>query len=422
MPDRRRWSKPTKLTAILAVAFVLRLVTAVGLQRHLDHGSGEVCLIPGDADGYWQLAGKIAAGEDFAIYQPPRYVMRMPGFPLLLALPRLIFGDNRLAARIWLAVIGTSACGLTYLLGKELCDSTVGLWAATITAVSPVLTIFSVLLLSETPFAAAMTASLVVLVRLHRSLNQPAQHRELLAAGLSGLLIAIATYMRPTWLLVAPLSAGLMLPGNERLRRLRAAAMVCVACYAALLPWGLRNLKITGHWTVTTFWVGPSLYDGLNPAANGDSNMAFFDEENLLGRMSEYEMDREYRRRAWQYARENPGRAWQLVLIKLSRYWMPWPNAAQFQLPWMQAVVAASFLMILFPAIYGTWHARRRPDILIATWGPMLYFAAVHMLFVGSIRYRLPAEYAFAVLSGIGVTELFRRRTGFRVCADENRG
>ena len=80
-------------------------------------------LIPGDADGYWYLAGQIAAGKDYEIYDPPRRVMRMPGFPFLLALPRMMFGENLLAVRLWLAVIGTSACGFVYLLGRELCDA-----------------------------------------------------------------------------------------------------------------------------------------------------------------------------------------------------------------------------------------------------------------------------------------------------------
>ncbi len=36
-------------------------------------------LIEGDANGYWELAQHIAAGEDYSIYQPPRYILRTPG-------------------------------------------------------------------------------------------------------------------------------------------------------------------------------------------------------------------------------------------------------------------------------------------------------------------------------------------------------
>ncbi|MFO0918732.1 MAG: hypothetical protein U0872_10515 [Planctomycetaceae bacterium] len=396
------------MIAILATAFLLRLVCAVGIQRHLDQGSREVCLIPGDADGYWRLAGKITQGQDYAIYEPPRSVMRMPGFPLLLALPRFVFPESLLAARVWLAAIGVSACWFTYLLGKGLVSGPAGLWGAAITALSPVLAVFSVLILSETPFAAALTASLVLFVKLDRRLSLPIAPGERWSAVSVGLAIAVATLMRPTWLLIAPIVALGCLRRADFPRRFQAGLLVIAAAYGALLPWGIRNAAVTGHFTLTTFWVGPSLYDGLNPDATGDSDMRFFDEENLLTRMSEYDMDREYRRRAWQFAADHPSRTLELMAMKLWRYLSPWPNARQFQSPTVRLIVTISFLALLLPALFGTWQLRQRPMVLAVTWGPLIYFAAVHVWFVGSIRYRLPAEYPLAVLSGAALAAGFR--------------
>jgi len=424
--DGRAWSDGLWLTAILAVAFLMRLGCAIGVQRHLDHGSREVCLIPGDADGYWQLSHKILRGENFELYTPPRRVMRMPGFSFLLALPQFVFGENLLAVRIWLAIISTGGCWFVYLLGKELCDVKVGRWAAAVIAISPVHTIFSVLLLSEAAFAVALTASLFFYARLHRSLAEPEGSFPFLWAILTGLMLAVATYLRPTWLLIGPLAAVGLLVGRATpfakpqahatpfRFRFAAAALLMLGMFGALLPWAMRNQSVSGHFTFTTFWVGPSLYDGLRADANGDSDMTFFDQDRLLDRMSEYDMDREYRRRAWEFARENPRRTVQLMFIKLSRFWMFWPNAAQFRALWMQAIVAVSFSIILIPALVGTWKLRRRWDILAITWGPVLYFAAVHTLFVGSIRYRLPAEYPLAVLAGVGWSTIYRTLFGDR--------
>ncbi len=98
----------------------------------------------------------------------------------------------------------------------------------------------------------------------------------------------------------------------------------------ALLPWTLRNRAITGHPIVTTLWVGPSLYDGLNPDATGDSDMRFFEHDNLLRSMSEYEMDRG--------VPSSRGPSWVRIPVvpcrwgsrKLLRYWKLWPNAERF--------------------------------------------------------------------------------------------
>jgi hypothetical protein len=157
-------------------------------------------------------------------------------------------------------------------------------------------------------------------------------------------------------------------------------------------------------------WVGPSLYDGLNPQATGDSDMTFFERDALLNRMSEYEMDREYRRRAWEFAAAEPGRALQLAMIKALRYWSVVPNAPQFQKWWASLGLAVFTLPLYGLAIAGMVLHRRQWRRWLLAAGPILFFAAVHLLFVGSIRYRLPAEYPLWILAAAGLVGLCRRR------------
>jgi len=200
------------------------------------------------------------------------------------------------------------------------------------------------------------------------------------------------------------LAAGLIvLVGRFRPARWLEAAVLLAAFGVAYFPWVWRNHAVSGHWVITTLWVGPSLYDGLNPAATGDSDMAFFDEENLLGRMSEYEMDQEYRRRAWAFVAANPGRTIALAFIKAGRYWSPLPNAEQFAQPLIKfGLLIATLPLYVFAAV-GLWTHRRDWRLWLATLGPAVFFCAVHMLFVGSIRYRLPAEMPLWILAAAGV-------------------
>lgn len=398
------------LWGILIGALVLRGVAAVGVQWRLDHVLHRPFLIAGDAAGYWELGRTIAAGQPYAIHDPPRRVHRMPGFPLLLALPIKLAGARFLPARLVLAVVGTLACGLVYWLGRELYDATIGHVAAALVAVAPVMVGFSVLILSETAFAAALVGSLIAMTKLVRLPLTP-QHRWK-GAGLSlltGVLIAVACYMRPSWLLAAPLFAVVYVAVAENRGRAAArGALVLIGLAAGLAPWTVRNYRITGHFVPTALWVGPSLYDGLNPQATGDSDMRFFDDDRLMQRgFSEYEMDQYYRRKTWEFVRTHPGRTAQLALIKLWRYWKPWPNAAQFGGVGPAVAVAVFFIPAVLLAVWGGWTSWRRFWACALTAGPIVYFCGLHLVFVSSLRYRLPAEYPLCVLSAVGLREFW---------------
>lgn len=417
------------LITILGVALSLRLIAAFGLQFALDHVLHRPFLIEGDANGYWALAEAVAQGGDYALYDPPRRVLRMPGFPALLAIGMKtadlagLHDSRAIVTRCLLAVIGTLACAAVYGLGRTLFEVRTGLLAAALAAVSPSFILFSVQELSETAFALGLVVSLCCLARLIAALRGESTEAEAgtRASGsalwlgwalLTGAAIAVANYMRPSWMLAAPAFAALLVVVSpNRWRASAAAAVLIVAFLLCLSPWALRNERVTGRWIWTTLWVGASLYDGLSPTATGDSDMRFFDEENLLGTMTEIEVDRHYRERAVRFARENPGQALRLAGVKQLRYWNPVPNSAQFSAWWIRLPLALWFAAMIAGAAIGVWEFRGKWDSLAICVGPVLYFGAVHSVFVGSLRYRLPAEYPLLIVSAAGFLAVWRRRT-----------
>ncbi|MBX3450704.1 MAG: glycosyltransferase family 39 protein [Planctomycetaceae bacterium] len=420
----RSFMGPTRIVLlVMSIAFVLRLIAAVEVDVRARR-AGEICLIPGDADGYWELAGRIAEGQTYSLYEPPRYVLRMPGFPAVLAVPRLLFGEATLPARVWLALLGSACCGMAYLLGRELASEAIGLMSASITAIVPAFVGFSGLFLSETVFALTILVSLWTLARLWPRGDAkgdrfppddfPARQPTVWQAVLAGVAVTAATMIRPTWLLVGPFAAVVLIAtGPSRRHQWILAGVLLLAQSITLFPWALRNQVVTGHWVPTTLWMGPSLYDGLHEGATGDSDMRFFDEENLLGQMSEYDMNREYARRAWDYLGQNPVHGLQLALVKQLRFWSPVPNAPQFG-GWLFAFVLIVGTLPLYGLVVaGIVRHRGNVRLLAFTLGPVLYFAALHLLFVGSIRYRLPAEYPLWVLASAGAasSSLFAPRS-----------
>ena len=423
-PIRRNW-----LLVILAIALFGRVALAAELQVWLDR-QGRQFLIEGDANGNWELGQRLAEGRPYELHVPPRRVLRMPGFPAVLALSmKLPPGGSLLIARILLAAIGTAACGLVYLLGRELADEETGLIAAGFTAISPVMAGFSVVILSETLFAACLLASLLFMAKLVRtevgSRHQDAETRGrgeganlasprvsaspplrvVLLCVAAGVTAAMACYARPSWLLVAPGFAVLhVLMADEKKQALFRGLLVVAVLFLSLLPWAIRNHQVTGHWVFTTLWLGPSLYDGLNPDATGESDMTFYGRDRpVLEKMSEYEVDRYYRRRAWEFVVENPGQTLELAAVKFVRFWKPWPNAPQFGSLANRVAVSVFFVPMVILAVLGCWTRRKDVWFWLLTIGPVLYFTVLHMIFVSSLRYRLPAEYPLWIASAAGL-------------------
>ncbi|MEZ6045151.1 MAG: glycosyltransferase family 39 protein [Planctomycetaceae bacterium] len=393
---------------LLIIALGVRLLMACGVQFYMENQVHRDFLIAGDAAGYWELATQLADGEPYEIYTPPRQILRMPGFPLVLALPVRLSDASFLVARLWLALIGTLAVYLTFQLAREWFDRQAAFCAGWIVALHPVLAGFSVLILSETSFAAALLASLWCFTRLQKKPNS------ISLALTAGLLAAVATYMRPVWLLFPAIWGGFALIHLPNKRMIwRNLFLVHLAMGLALAPWIYRNYQVSGHLVVTTLWAGPSLYDGLNPAATGASNMQFFEVDNLSARMSEYEVDREYRSRAWQFVRENPQRTLELAGIKLFRFWRPWPSAEEVSLPPVVWSIGLLNTLLFLCLMLAVWKYRRESSLLFYCLAPVLFFSLLHLLFVGSLRYRLPAEYPLLILVGEYLSNLLcRNRIG----------
>jgi len=304
--------------------------------------------------------------------------------------------------------VGTAACGLVYLLAKELFDRRTALVAALLAAVQPTFIAFSVLILSETLFAAALLASLIALARFVRA-NETGQFSASRFgwAFAAGLLIGTATLVRPTWLLIGPGFVALfILLSRERVWAIWQGCVLLAGLTLSLTPWTIRNALVTGHFIPTTLWVGASMYDGLNPQATGASDMRFVEDDGIYQKLSEYDADQFYRQKAKEFARQNPGRALQLAAIKLWRFWNPIPNAEQFGRWEIAAIVGLGAVPLLALAAWGGVTVRRQPWLWLIPAAPVFYFALVHMVFVGSVRYRLPVEYPLAVLAAVAVCRL----------------
>ncbi len=263
---------------------------------------------------------------------------------------------------------------------------------------------------------------------------------------LAGLFSGACCLARPSWSLwmamLALYACGLLLWVGKTLKdedsplglsrweafKHLAIRLACTALGIVLVmaPWWVRNYAITQKFVPTTLQVGPSLYDGLHPGATGSSDegmdfvFRFWEEQTEedekrvasglpLESTYEWRLNRRMQNAAIAWVLENPGEAFRLGWVKLGKTLRPFPVASEIGPGLVRIGEGVAYLVIVSLAILGLWGSRRK----VGGWLfflPFLYFPLLHMVFIGSVRYRQPAVLVLCILAGVGVCWLGRKR------------
>ncbi|NQU19961.1 MAG: glycosyltransferase family 39 protein [Candidatus Nealsonbacteria bacterium] len=419
-----------QIVLLLAVALAVRWSAAEYWQLRCAGEFG----FP-DSETYWTLGREIAEGRPYRVGPHAAEVFRTPGYPLLLA-PLFLLADDEppvMWARAVSVVLGTLAVVAVWWLTRQLFDGRAAMIAGVVAALYPEAIAASTFVLSEAPFCLLMLVQFILWTAACRS---DAPWRAGRLAACAGLVAAVATLVRPSWLLFTPLAVvaavvaghkseppglprrgvqGPVQRGGEPRGSLVCLGVVMLAgLIVGMTPWWIRNVRATGRFVPTTLQVGVSLYDGQSPEATGASDMSFVpgmteefrrQESGVADGAAttfEYRLDRHFRDEAVAWACSHPGEVVELAGVKFRRMWNVWPNEATMSSRPVRAAVLLSYVPVLVLGLFGAIRTIRLGSPYILCWLPAVYFTALHVVFVGSIRYRQPAMLGLIVL-GAGV-------------------
>ena len=407
------------VTLVLVVAFSARLAAA-GWWHWQAAAEGTLFRV-GDSLSYWVLAEQIASGRPYEYGSENASVFRAPLYPILLA-PFTWLGDQAgvLAARCFGCCLGTLSVAGLMLLTYRAQGRIAALACGTLAAFYPSAVGMSVVILSEAVFVPLMTLQFIVLQCLLADAadRQTATSRLVVRCLWAGAIAGLCVLARPSWLLFLPFCATVFFIAVRRLQIAQLGLLALIGLCVTMLPWWIRNASVTDRFVPTTLQVGPSLYDGLHEGATGasDEGMQFmqrFLAEQLeedsrttspLESTLEYRLNRRAQRAAIAWAGDHPGEVARLAWIKFLRTWSLWPDGGDIGSPAVRLAVTFSCFTVLLIAISGTITlVGQRPLLALLVWLPCLYFTLLHMVFVGSIRYREPAVYLLTVPAGIAV-------------------
>lgn len=397
-----------QLRTLLVLALLLRVFASIIVQLFATK-RGSICLF-GDTPIYWQYARCLAHGRTYVVYQwdVPHYALRTPGYPLWLAGWISVFGEWALPVRLGQALLGTLAVLWLFKIAREVGFSEPSArWSAALLAIDPFQVLSGTLVLTESLFTPLLVLLVLLWVRLWNNHEQP--HLSPYLAF--GMLQAVLTLIRPAWLpfLAVPILAFFMqafLKHNVR-SSLRPLFLMLLGWCFVITPWAIRNEQVIGRSAIGGTWGGASLFDGLRPGATGSSDMSFVADERYRN-LPETEQDDLWKQLSYKEIRNSPQRVARLAVVKQARFWSAWPNDSA-KVPFLAKFGCA---MLVWPVwglmATGLWTNRRNLLIYIVL-SPLLFTAALHLLFVGSSRYRLAVVVPAMVLAGEGFMTVWNR-------------
>jgi 4-amino-4-deoxy-L-arabinose transferase-like glycosyltransferase len=214
------------------------VVVLVALAFRLSFALRIAPFVSKDSQSYFLPAWDLVHGGDFQLG-----LRRTPGYPGFVALALILFGDDLRGVVLAQHFLGAVTAGLTYALGRLTFGRVAGLAAGLLVAVSAPLLAYEHYVLTEALFGVVLTAALTGLVAAWRL-------RSARLWLLGGLLVGLATLVRPVGLVILPLAllAAAIAPtrfangeSDSRHRSLVNTALVLLGFAALIVPWTIRN-------------------------------------------------------------------------------------------------------------------------------------------------------------------------------------
>jgi 4-amino-4-deoxy-L-arabinose transferase-like glycosyltransferase len=400
-----RGSFRVRLAAIVAGAVALRLLYVLVLARHVP--------MAGDSQFFNAEANLVANGKGYVEpFVEAAYGISVPTaahpplYPTVLAGMSFLGFDGVLAHRALGALLGGGTIVLIALLGRRIGGERVGLVAAAVATLYPLLVAADGAPMSESLYGLLIAACLLVALKLH-------EHRTVRLAAALGALIGLAALTRSEALLLLVL-VGLPLTG----RALKPAVALIAACVLVLTPWTVRNWSAFDRFTLISH-NDSTVLAGANCAKayyGSDLGGWRFDCISPRRTFREGVQAARWRREGIDYATGHAGRWPALVPVRVLRTWDLWQprrqvESAEGRARWAEIAGVAAYYLLLPLAIGGgvlLWRRNRgMAAILLA---PALLVTLSSAIGYGNPRFRHAFELSIVVLAALALVTLARRR------------
>jgi len=382
------------LSFVFLFAFVLRFSYCFFFKENILYIQTHIF---GDTQQYIRIANNFLSGKGL-ISSPQIIAYRPPLYPLFLSGVYYLFGDSYWPIRIIQSILDALTCIMVYFLSKRLFNIQTAKISAYICAIYPFFIFFTGFELTETLFIFLLTLTVLLWLKL----------KDLLSMGKSvfvGILSGLTVLCRPSVLLFIILSFVVLffLWGEEKRRKLE---ILIVFTILTILPWSIRNFYHFKKFVPLTTMTGSSLWEGNNPYAEGGPCQYWPDE---IRGLSEIEKDQYLINATKEIIKESPFRFIRLMGRKFVRFWNIKPNYESFSSHLYNLVSFFSYIPVMVTAIWGMFLTRRKWREILLFYLLFFSFTLVHVIFVGSVRYRVPVMTSMIIFSSYALSYIYNK-------------
>ena len=369
----------------------------------------------GDNAYYSITAINIAEGHGFSQDVEPPYqpsILRTPLYSFLVSLCFRIFYTSYIPVCIIQSLAVALAYGIVYVIARRLFGRLVAFWSGIFSSLNPFTAIYSATLMMEAFLSLFLTFLVYAIFRL----IQDPRIRNVLFCGIC---MALANFLRPILIYFpAFLWIGLLFIYNSKWKATCHVLIVSLIMFAAMVPWSMRNYKITGQYALTTPELGTQLWFGTSKRDIWTQDIGEVSEELLQDKTRRImlnssdpdevaEANREALLLTWDYLKKNPYSYVLFTILNVPRIWIH-VYSDQF-LGFVDMLASSICVILLLLSIIGLWAVRDQWRQSLCLWILPVYVSITHAPLEAYARYTIPFRHFQSVFAVIGFLFILRK-------------
>ena len=340
------------------------------------------------------------------------YAWEMPFTAIFYAGIKFIFNDFYIyAIRIFQGILLIINAFLVYKISfKIFKDEIIANISFFIMLFYPFFVFYSGLLLSETLFIHFLILAFYFVYNYNEKEDKK-------SFFLAILCFAFATCTKATLTFLPPIiMAGLVFFKYYNVKKTLKVFVVSFLLYSAFMSvWWVRNYYHLNALVFFTTSSGANLYLGNN-RANKEAGIDWVEDidkketRKISSIKNEVLRNKAYSDSAKEFILNNPLHFVKMSFKKLKRFYNPFMNSKEYkEQPFYNYLAFISFFPVLVFFILGIFVYRKKFKYLVPIYILVLYFTAIHMVIISSLRYRLPIEPFMIVLAVATVFYFYKK-------------